>query len=356
MPRLIPTPGEAPCRLAIIGEAPGEEEAKIGAPFVGASGQELTRMLREAGIARGQCYLSNVFWDRPPENKLDAWCVSKREADAQWTAAGFPGRYPHPDFAGKGKYLRVDKLFEIERLRKELSELRPNLVLALGNSAAWALLGRSGIGAIRGAVAESTLIPGLKVLPTYHPAGVLRNWAWRPIVIADMLKAAREREFPEIRRPKRQVWIAETLEDLTTFESHLTPMMDCDIETAGRTVTCIGFAPSPLLSLVVPLVNRARPDFSHWSCSDEIQVHHWLRKVFARGSFGYQNGAYDVQWIWRELGIAPRGWCADTMLQHHALQPELQKGLGFLGSVYTSEAAWKLMHRRRGDEPIKREE
>ena len=62
----------------------------------------------------------------------------------------------------------------------------------------------------------------------------------------------------------------------------------------------------------------------------------------------FQNGMYDLQYIWR-MGIRPRQCLHDSMLLHHSILPEMQKGLGFLGSVYTSEPAWKLMRRSRAD-------
>jgi hypothetical protein len=52
-----------------------------------------------------------------------------------------------------------------------------------------------------------------------------------------------------------------------------------------------------------------------------------------------------MQYLWRYAGIAAKKFCDDTMLLHHALQPEMQKGLGFLASVYTDELAWKFMHK-----------
>ncbi len=68
----------------------------------------------------------------------------------------------------------------------------------------------------------------------------------------------------------------------------------------------------------------------------------------------FQNGLFDITYLSR-LGFRPRNVKHDTMLLHHALFPEMQKGLGFLGSVYTNEAAWKLL-RRRGHEELKRDE
>jgi len=68
-----------------------------------------------------------------------------------------------------------------------------------------------------------------------------------------------------------------------------------------------------------------------------------------------QNGLYDLSFLWRSYGIAVKNYQHDTMLLHHALQPESEKSLGFLGSLYTNEASWKLM-RQRGKTTIKRDE
>ena len=62
----------------------------------------------------------------------------------------------------------------------------------------------------------------------------------------------------------------------------------------------------------------------------------------------FQNGLYDLQYITR-MGIIPHNCAEDTMLLHHSLMPEMQKGLGFLGSIYTDESSWKIMRNQRTD-------
>jgi len=68
----------------------------------------------------------------------------------------------------------------------------------------------------------------------------------------------------------------------------------------------------------------------------------------------FQNGLYDIPFILRTTGIAVQGAAHDTMLLHHALQPESLKGLGFLGSIYTDHGPWKV--ERKGTDTIKRDE
>ena len=62
----------------------------------------------------------------------------------------------------------------------------------------------------------------------------------------------------------------------------------------------------------------------------------------------FQNGMYDLQYLLK-MGLRPKALAEDTMLMHHSMFPELQKGLGFLGSIYTNESSWKLMRRKRPD-------
>src|SRR6185503_11641277 len=132
----------------------------------------------------------------------------------------------------QGGYLHPDLVQERDRLLVEISLVRPNIILALGATAAWALLGTSKISQIRGTVADS---PFGKVLATFHPAYVLRSWETRPIVIADLIKAKAESEFPEIRRIERNVHTNPTLEEVLSYEHTLLSarLLAVDTETKG---------------------------------------------------------------------------------------------------------------------------
>jgi uracil-DNA glycosylase len=325
--------------IVIIGEAYGETEERERAPFVGASGYHLTRMLREAGLERASCFLTNVFNLRPPGNKIEALCGPRSEG-----IKGFPA-------LTKG-YVRAEYLPELERLQNEIVECNPNLIIALGNTPSWALLGRTKITQFRGTTAISThTVQGYKVLPTYHPAAVMRQWNLRPTVIMDFYKAKRESAFPEVRRLERTIWIAPTLEDLYEFrKTYIDPTGSCtvDIETAGNQITCIGFAPTPRIALVVPFVDGRRLGKNFWgNVESERRAWAFVTDVLNSRSIRktFQNGLYDIAFIWRATGLKTYGAEHDTMLLHHALQPESLKGLGFLGSIYTDEGNWKQMRR-----------
>ena len=353
---------QANTRIAIVGEAPGALEETEGRPFVGASGQELTRCLATAGIEREACLLTNVFEERPPGNNLREWTLGERDFKQylkEWPdpisrdrAAGMPR-------IGPSMRLKPDFIGALDRLYEELNKYAPTMIIALGNTALWALCEATGINKHRGTVTTSTMYPA-KVIPTYHPAAVLREWGLRPILIADLIKAKKESEFPEIRTRHRELWLDPTLEDLWNFyDKYIDPcsLLSVDIETARfEHITCIGYAPSPDLALVIPHVDRRKPGYHYWSEKEEIEAWNFHRHVLSRKDMPYkilgQNFTYDFQYLHLH-GVPVRNYLADTMLHHHALFPELPKSLGFMGSIYSNEISWKSMRQKKAN---KREE
>ena len=331
--------------ICIVGEAWGEQEERQRTPFVGPAGWQLTHMLEEASIRRADCYLTNVFNLRPKNNDIETLCSSER-------SGGFTA-------LRAGKYLRAEYHSEVLRLHRELRDLKPNITILMGNTAAWALLGNSGISKIRGTVCYSTFLSWLKCLPTYHPAAILRQWNLKPVTVLDLIKAKAEAEFPEIRRPQRTVYIEPTFADLDWYyKEHLehAKQIIFDIETRGQQITCIGFAPDHLSAIVIPFTDDRAANGSYWPTGeDENRAWAYVRHVLSSSQPKVaQNGLYDINFLWRAYGIAVNNFEEDTMLLHHALQPESEKGLGFLGSVYTNEASWKIMRTRK--KTIKRDE
>lgn len=328
--------------IMLVGEAFGEEEERQGRPFVGPSGKWLRTWLSQVGIAMDECYITNVLNLRPkPRNDITNCCGSKAE--------GIPG-YPA---VAKAKYMLKEYWPELERLYGEIDRIKPTLIVALGGTASWALLKTSGIKGVRGAPVQSIPINGhrYKVLPTYHPDAVLREWKIKPILISDLHKARNESAFPEIRRPERFIWIEPTLKDLQDFKWNYiipSPDLSIDIETAADQITCIGFAPTNNVALVVPFMDDSKPGKNYWpTLEEELQAWEWVRDICSLNKrIVFQNGLFDMHRLWRSYGITVPRAEDDAMLLHHALQPELEKGLEFLGSIYTDEAKWKFMRQR----------
>src|SRR5690348_8848509 len=114
-------------KIMLVGEAWGEEEEKQHRAFVGTSGWLLDQMLSQAGIARNECFVTNVFNLRPkPSNDVKNLCGPLTDA-----IVGKPALL-------KGKYIRAKYQPELDRLYAEINRVQPNIIVALGATAAWA--------------------------------------------------------------------------------------------------------------------------------------------------------------------------------------------------------------------------
>jgi uracil-DNA glycosylase len=357
MTKTVRTVGPRPARIAIVGEAPGSEEESSGLPFVGASGAALDDMLIAVGLDRSECLVTNVFNTRPPANNLAEFGYPKDIAEPESIALGPMMTNP--------SNLYVDNIRrpQLDRLRAELQEADPYVIIALGNTAAWALLGEPAITKQRGTVHISNFTgKPVKVIPTYHPAAVLRQWTLRPISCGDLAKANAESAFRERRHDAAELWLMPTLADLIEFDRHMagSPLLSVDVETRNGQITEIGFAPSASLAINVPF--RLRYGTEAWLANGK-SVHYWRNAHEEKMAWRWvrkwcqsdlekvlQNGMYDLQYLWAH-GIRLRNFTQDTMLAHHSLFAELPKDLGFLGSVYTNHPSWKyLAGRARADD------
>lgn len=357
-------PAQAPvtgtCQIAFVGEAPSDYERLYGFPLVGPSGRVFSQLLRMAGLAdvggtfkvpthaknvasmlreRSSYLITNVFNEQLPHNDVKNWCAPATQAK-EWED------YDLPRIGGSG-YLLPNHLHHLSRLRVEIEQCKPKIVVTLGPTALWALTGLTDISLCRGTVSPSSLCPGIKVLPTYHPAHILQDWRLFHVAVTDLIKARAESEFPEIRLAKRKIWIRPTLKDLLRWREALLKVskIAVDIETAKQQITCIGFAPSPEEAFVVPFVNYETSSRSFWP-TIEAEVEAWnFVKEICECSIPkiMQNGLYDCYYLIRQAGIWPKNYSEDTRLQHHSLFPELPKSLAFLGATYGNQGPWKTM-------------
>lgn len=344
---------EAKCKIAIVGEAQGLQESIYGKPFIGAAGELLNKLLFDAGLLatkdfeafkerEEKFFITNVFDLKPPadDNNILSLCVRKRELPNGGKGYNYPA-------LTNGWFVKPEYLPEIARLKAQLEEVKPNIVIGMGNTALWALTGKVGIDKYRGALLESSLVPGLKCIFTYHPASLFRNWSRRSVVVLDLAKSKEEAETPERNFVSREVWLEPTLVDLEEFEHKYIDgcsLLSFDIETSDEQITCIALAPDPYHAIVLPFVDERKAAFCYWPTrAEEVLAWKWLKKVL-EGPIPKlaQNGMYDTSWL-RNAGVHVRAFHEDTMLLHHALQPEERKGLGVLASLYAKEDAFKQM-------------
>jgi len=370
----------------LLAEARGESEARFNSTLIGASGIELLRMMGEAGLIdfspvdrdRIHRYYQSTdnrhvmaVWDNHPEiHRTNVFNLHPPGNDMRHLMGPKSGSLPgYPNLVlpkGKsklnpgGNFIRAEFAPELERLGDELVAHNPNLVICLGNVALWALTGKVGITKLRGTTLTSSLtVSDFKLLPTYHPAAVLRNYDLRPTVIADLMKAKRESTYAEIRRPQREIWIEPGLDDINRFAKDYIRgcnLLSVDIETSGQRITCIGLAPDGGHAIVIPFDDDRTKTGNYWANpADEKAAWEIILNILGNRSVSklFQNGLYDIAFLWRSMRIKVLGAEHDTMLLHHALQPESLKSLGYLGSIYSDEGSWKGMRKR--EKTIKRD-
>jgi uracil-DNA glycosylase family 4 len=154
--------GNAKAKLVFIGEGPGAEEDRKGQPFVGAAGQLLTRIIEAIKLSRSQVYICNIIKCRPPGNR-------NPESDEIKTCFPF--------------------------LERQIAALQPDFIIALGTFAAQTLLATATpISRLRG---RFHVYKGIKVVPTYHPAYLLRNPDKKRDVWEDMKMLMKEYRYED---------------------------------------------------------------------------------------------------------------------------------------------------------------
>ncbi|HPF20486.1 MAG TPA: uracil-DNA glycosylase [Syntrophomonas sp.] len=139
--------GSADAKIIFIGEGPGSDEDEQGVPFVGRAGQLLNQILAAAELKREEVYITNVVKCRPPGNRL-----------------------PNPD------EVKVCRSY----LEAEIRIIKPHIIVCLGAMATQTVVDpKARIGQLRGRWLQRN---GIRIMPTYHPAALLRNPSYkRPV-------------------------------------------------------------------------------------------------------------------------------------------------------------------------------
>jgi DNA polymerase len=161
--------GDINARLMFVGEAPGVDEDLQGEPFVGAAGHLLTKIIGAMGLSRDTVYIANILKCRPD----------------------MP-----PRSSGNRKPTLPEMQTCLPYLREQIALIEPSVIVALGATAVEGLLGATeGISRLRG---KWQSFAGIPVMPTYHPAYLLRNMAMteKRKVWEDMLLAMEKLQMP----------------------------------------------------------------------------------------------------------------------------------------------------------------
>lgn len=320
----IPGFGSIGARLMILTECPTADDVAAGRLYSKAN--TLKSVLMEAGINTSECWMT---------------AVSKYYVPPNDTKKKIP-------FAIRAKNHGVDVHEQIEELRSEINQIKPNCILAIGKTALWTLSGNVDISSRRGSISFGM---GHKFVATYNPDHL--NWNaldvefrgyWnRQIIAFDFRRAKEQSAFPELNRPLRNLFIAKSSYQVEEFFKRYPvdkkPVMWTDIESDGKCIpVCIGVAFTPSHAMTIPLWNHDEISEMHDSeiarCWQLAAEELWKRDI------GGQNFNYDRDKL-KRIGFAIRYLRHDNMLLAQAINPELPKGQAFNTSLYTEEPFYK---------------
>jgi uracil-DNA glycosylase family 4 len=326
--------GSKNAKIVLVGEAPGEDEERYQKLLVGPASQLLRQQASTAGVSLDFCYATNVAKERPPGNNFQA---------RYYTGTNLPS---------------TELLGLYDSLRTELSELKPNVIVAVGEEALKALTGREGIYDWRGSILETELG---KVIPIISPGHCLRAAGadndsilegktkgkhtfgdLNARAIFDWAKIGRESRFPEANLPSPNHITHPTFHDAMDYLRSIKKgdAVAQDIEVINYEIDCIGVSSNPLHAICIPFfyVNTGlgRPGEDYWTLEQEAAIWRELYRINSDPDITniFQNANFDLHFL-QYHGINLHHLGMDTMNAGHVCYPECPKSLDFLVSVYT---------------------
>lgn len=325
-------------RLAILVACPSKADAIAGCLLSGNQGTILFGLLGKHGVGREQCKVFAILDQPAPRNDaagMEAWFDA---ADA------------------------VTLQGSISRLRDSLLGYAPTMVLALG--VPLRLLKEApddkmppSISDWRGSLFETRFIDAggtlkpVKCLATYHPTWLTRDWSLQAYVKVDAQRCARELAAgPELSLPERTVHICDRLDHALLWIGHYREaglagnVISIDSEGGVSSLTMLGFSSRVDLAHVIPFIDAEGN--SIWTEDEEVAIWEAAKELLEDPAVpkvmqNYQSDAFILAWSY---GIVLKGLRHDVMLMAWEVQPELEKGLASVASIYTREPFWKSKH------------
>lgn len=283
--------------ILAVGEAAGEQESLQSLPFIGGAGVWLDSMCRSAGMHKADLNIVNVIGCRPNDNVFPT--------SPDWKATSRGDGFRAVEYCRKHHFLPAVQL-------KNWSK-----IIALGDQALNALTGRRGILKWRGSPLPLMGGSETKVIPTLHPAYLMRQANLFSVAVRDIQKPTTLP--PEIYN------LYPTLDDVVNFRS---PIFSFDLEwdREGRITFC-GLSNKLYHSLVIPWTEEFIPE---------------LKRIFENATdiVGQNIIMADWQYI-QTLGWNVTAKLHDIMLLQHLIQPDMRHGLAFICSVFTNKVFWK---------------
>lgn len=286
----------------VIAEAPGQEEQIMGEPLVGGSGKLFDGLCSKAGVSRDSLTLINTIQCRPPDNVYPLASEARQyisKADADTAVAQCYRQHVKPVLTGHA-WKRID---------------------ILGDRSLAAVTGKSGIYNWRGLITEAIDLPGQEiVVPTIHPAALMRDQSMLPVVVSDLKKS--------LVQPPEHYNVYPSLQDVKNFQA-TTFCFDIENNQFTGEVYMVGLSDRSFNAICVPFKGPYIAE---------------LRRIFqaAKAVIGHNIIQHDLPHLGRAgVVLNPESLIYDTILMHHLVQPDLPHDLEFVASIFINKKAWK---------------
>ena len=411
--------------LAFIAEAPGTDEiarhveavaqGKTGQPLVGSAGSMFTGACRAIGLDRTEHYVGNPFRFKLLDNDISHICYSSTEAHndisnlrkGALVIPGVPGWALELWFkigaapVATDKYVKASYLPELVNLWTEIRDYNPSVLVPMGNTALWAVAGRTLITKCRGSRQEALLLdtngkPFLMV-PTFHPSHIQRRPNLRPLFTRDLTTAVVAATLPAstgtalASYDKVIAHVPQTYEEVVcAMERYIlnkgpiavdieTPYMkaakletdedDDDTELdeeregspptggtfpslhwpptsvrQGYQVDVIGFCARPPDAVVICLRHPVITSGLWFTTNDTPKVIAYIKTTLeGEQPKIFQNGKFDVAYLGETLGIKVSNWVHDTRIMSKSIDPAMPADLATLSATHLNFPPYKVL-------------
>lgn len=330
--------GDLNSLVAVVGEAPGADEDRIGRPFVGLSGKLQDNYMARVNLTRRDAYFTNVVKERPRNNDISQFITFNRTGRLLTET---------PEFTAY-----------VKELQEELKKCKANVIVATGNIPLYVLTGKYGISKWRGSILQSRPEFGnRKVIGTLHPAAILRMFGkssgrFMHTYRMDWERIKEDRLFPELRLPQRKLHTDNSFEQVMEYLHRCLEWDDLlgfDTESSrslhtGWEMSHIQFALGAQESMCISFTeyHEGIGVVDTYTAKQEAEIMHLASEILESKKVRKvgQNLIYDNYFLYRKYGIIVQNW-EDTRIAHKIAYPEMPASLAFLTSIYTREPYYK---------------
>lgn len=336
-------PGGSPPLLAVVGEAPSRADVEAKKPFAGASGRLLQRGLRTLRMARNDVHWTNaVLCECKEQDQKAARAACAQRLRSELEACGAPVVMPLGPSALHSS-LALPRRPQILKWRGSVSRMM------------WSTNAEQSSPALGdGAAVTHTAVRSAFVLPTIHPAFVMRAPKWGPVLEVDVARIGRVLEHgftPPEDAPGRRLVVPKSFDALEAALAELGEDNSFDVETVGlgpcyTALVCFGLSDGQL-TVVVPWSTEANGLHAFWR--EPARVAELVSRHMARMVIVTHNGPAFDHIVAARYGLVLPQRREDTLLIAHATAGHMPKNLAHVVTLYLDVPPWKQLEDRGAD-------